>query len=548
MHHQPRRAERRRFILPDTDKIGADITEKAGQFSNADAIGGGLQLDERIVTAKGNSCAFQRLIHEKRTCCFSSACESYEMVACQSLHALRHPVLGKVTGRCIKRVADLAKLATDQPGTAWTSYSDRKIGFATGDVQRADADGQVDAEIGMAFAEFGNGRRDHPVGQCFGRGQPYGAGRQRIASRGDALEIQRGIFHRGALTQDGVSRCSHSKAVRRPMQQSDAQALFKKSNPPPYGHMADAQHASGSRQATGTRDGKKVAHIIPLPGAGGSVHLWTAYVNNRALKMGSDASMSCHSNKHGSRTVTPQIPGYLLSFESIVRPVITIIALSLIWLGAARQPASAKSRYATAGALSAVLIGWLAVAQYLGAAATSGTTLPIVLSGLVIPPTVAAIGLWRSESIARLVSAIPLHWLVAAQVYRVAGGIVLVLWAEGRMPWQFALPAGIGDVATASAAVAVAALLARNAPGAHSATYAWCLFGIADIVVATIMGAMTSPAAAHLLALEAPNVLIASYPLVMHPFYGVPLGLMLHGLVLWRLRRGAAATGRLAAA
>jgi hypothetical protein len=170
------------------------------------------------------------------------------------------------------------------------------------------------------------------------------------------------------------------------------------------------------------------------------------------------------------------------------------------------------------------------------------------LSGLLIPPTVAAVGLWQSESIARLVSAIPLHWLVAAQVYRLAGGIVLVLWADGRMPWQFALPAGIGDVATATAAVAVAALLARNAIGAYRATYAWCLFGIADIAVATVMGAMTSPAAAHLLALKTPNLLIASYPLVMHPFYGVPLALMLHGLVLWRLRRGAAATGRLATA
>ena len=246
--------------------------------------------------------------------------------------------------------------------------------------------------------------------------------------------------------------------------------------------------------------------------------------------------------------MTPQIPGYLLSFESTVRPVITIIALSLIWLGAARMPASAKSRYATAGVLSALLIGWLAVAQYLGEAATTGTTLPIVLSGLLIPPTVAAIGLWQSESITRLVAAIPLHWLVAAQVYRVAGGIVLVLWADGRMPWQFALPAGIGDVATARVAVVVAALLARNAIRAHRATYAWCLFGIADIVVATVMGAMTSPAAAHLLALEAPNVLIASYPLVMHPFYGVPLALMLHGLVLWRLRRETAPTGRLVAA
>src|SRR2546430_12333558 len=68
--------------------------------------------------------------------------------------------------------------------------------------------------------------------------------------------------------------------------------------------------------------------------------------------------------------MTPQIPGYLLSFESIVRPLVTIIALGLIWLGAARMPASAKSRYVTAGVLSAALIGWVAVAQYLGAANT----------------------------------------------------------------------------------------------------------------------------------------------------------------------------------
>jgi hypothetical protein len=68
--------------------------------------------------------------------------------------------------------------------------------------------------------------------------------------------------------------------------------------------------------------------------------------------------------------MTPQIPGYLLSFELIVRGLVVIIALGLIWLGAARMPASAKSRYATAGVLSAAFIGWLAVAQYLGAANT----------------------------------------------------------------------------------------------------------------------------------------------------------------------------------
>ena len=250
----------------------------------------------------------------------------------------------------------------------------------------------------------------------------------------------------------------------------------------------------------------------------------------------------------------PQIPGYVLLLESILRPLVIIIALGLIWLGAARMPASAKSRYTTAGALSVVFIGWEAVAQYLGAANTYLATIenppavPTVLFGLLVPLAVAAIGLWQSESIARLVSAIPLHWLVAAQVYRVGGGIFLMLWADGRLPWQFALPAGIGDVATGIVAVVVAGRLARNAIGARRATYAWCLFGIADLVVAIAMGAMTSPGQVHFLALDAPNLLVTAYPLVMVPTFAVPLALMLHGLVLLRLRRGAAATGRLAAA
>ena len=252
--------------------------------------------------------------------------------------------------------------------------------------------------------------------------------------------------------------------------------------------------------------------------------------------------------------MTPQIPGYVLSLESVLRPVVMAIALGLIWLGATRMPASAKSRYTTAGVLAVVLIGWEAVAQYLGASNTYLATtenppaVPTILFGLVIPLAVAAIGLWQSESIARLVSAIPLHWLVAAQVYRIGGGIFLVLWADGWLPWQFALAAGIGDVTTGLAAIIVSMMLGQGAAAARRATLAWCIFGIADLVVAITMGAMTSPGRAHLLAFEAPNLLMTAYPLVMVPTFAVPLVLMLHGLILWRLRRETASTGRLVAA
>jgi len=250
--------------------------------------------------------------------------------------------------------------------------------------------------------------------------------------------------------------------------------------------------------------------------------------------------------------MTPQIPGYLVGFEAAVRPLVAAVALALIWLGARRMEAPALWRYATGGALSAILIAWLAVAQHLGSAnvyfASTENAAPTLLFGLLIPLLAAATGLWLSGSIASLVSAIPLPWIVAAQVYRIGGGIFLVLWADGRLPWQFALPAGIGDVTTGCLAIVTAALLAQNAASARRATYSWSLFGIADLVVAVTMGAMTSPGRPHLLALAAPNLLITSYPLVMVPTFAVPLALMLHGLVLWRLRRQGRPTGRLAVA
>jgi len=250
--------------------------------------------------------------------------------------------------------------------------------------------------------------------------------------------------------------------------------------------------------------------------------------------------------------MTPQIPGYLVAFELTVRPLVAVIALGLVWMGAMRMQAPAWSRYTTAGVLSAALLVWMVVAQYLGSEnaylATTETAVPTVLLGLLMPLGAAAVGLWRSSSVARLVSAIPLPWLVAAQIYRVGGGMFLVLWADGRLPWQFALPAGIGDVTTGVVAVVVAILLAQKAPDARRAAYMWSFFGIADLVVAITMGALTSPGLAHLLALDAPNLLISSYPLVMVPTFAVPLALMLHGLVLWRLQRETASKGQLAIA
>ena len=248
----------------------------------------------------------------------------------------------------------------------------------------------------------------------------------------------------------------------------------------------------------------------------------------------------------------PQIPDYLTTIEATLRPVVLAIGLGLIWVGAFRVDAPQGTRYTLAATLSLAFVVWLAVAQYLGAEnvyfAVRNSTPPVVLLGLLIPVAGAAIGFWLSERFRAFANAIPLHWLVAAQVYRVGGGIFLVLWLDGRLPWQFALPAGFGDVATGIAAVFVAMQLEQNKPGSDRAVYAWSLFGIADLVIALTMGALTSPGLPHLVAFDTPNMLITAYPLVMVPTFAVPLALILHGLVLWRLRQQVAAREQLAAA
>src|SRR5271170_7190039 len=65
---------------------------------------------------------------------------------------------------------------------------------------------------------------------------------------------------------------------------------------------------------------------------------------------------------------------------------------------------------------------------------------------------------------------------------------------------------------------------------------AWNLFGIADLVVAVATGFLTSPSPLQLLALDRPNELISSFPLVMIPVFLVPLSVLLHLASLKKLR------------
>lgn len=169
---------------------------------------------------------------------------------------------------------------------------------------------------------------------------------------------------------------------------------------------------------------------------------------------------------------------------------------------------------------------------------TPSTTMPPRIGAAIVIPVIVGCALLALAPARRAIGRLPLHWLVGAQAYRVAGGLFLIAWLQDDIPAEFALPAGIGDVLVGIAAPFVALSLARHGVDrAWPKVVAWCTLGIADLVIAVTCGFLTAPSAFQQLALDNPNAAITSYPLVLIPAFAVPASIVLHVFVLARVLR-----------
>lgn len=198
-----------------------------------------------------------------------------------------------------------------------------------------------------------------------------------------------------------------------------------------------------------------------------------------------------------------------------------------------------------ARAWSAVLLAWLALAIVLAAlgafAAGPGSTVPWIAVGIAVPTAAGGLLYARSPRLRELLDAVPLQWLVGVQLYRVLGVMFLVAYVDDRMPAEFAIPAGAGDILVGLAAPVVAVAMVRRGARARGLVVAWCAAGIGDLMMAVTLGFLTSPSAFQQLAFAEPNAEITRYPFVLVPVFAVPASILLHLLVLARLRRGGSA-------
>ena len=126
-----------------------------------------------------------------------------------------------------------------------------------------------------------------------------------------------------------------------------------------------------------------------------------------------------------------------------------------------------------------------------------------------------------SQTFRRIIAGIPQHWLIGIQTFRILGGVFLIRYFEGQLPGIFAIPAGVGDVLTGVLAPLVAYWWFVGKPYARRAAIAWNLFGMADLVNAVAIGALTGGGAGGIV-----------FPIVLIPIYGVPRSLLIHSYSL----------------
>ena len=193
------------------------------------------------------------------------------------------------------------------------------------------------------------------------------------------------------------------------------------------------------------------------------------------------------------------------------------------------------------GRTVAIVLGlWLAVALAVGASGLYyGVPTPLIgaINGLLVLASLLAIYFVRS--LRDWVRALPLRWLVLYHVVRFVGIGFLVLHAQGRIPGEFAVTAGWGDIAVAVTALIVAFVAVPITSRTRWWTVlAWNVLGLLDILFVLRTGIGLGMADATQM------VWITAFPWSLIPTFIVPLVIVTHVLIfvrLWQTRHSHAA-------
>jgi hypothetical protein len=161
----------------------------------------------------------------------------------------------------------------------------------------------------------------------------------------------------------------------------------------------------------------------------------------------------------------------------------------------------------------AIWSGVVVAAIVAGAFTGRGASQLLLPASQAIPIATVAIAYRALPRFRNYLLSLDLRLVLAAQLWRVVGIAFLFALAFGRLPTGFAVPAGVGDIVTGIAALAVVLSLG-NGSLTRRRLYAFTALGVVDFLVADATG----------LSLEPPGLTVwplAIFPTVMIPFFAV---------------------------
>lgn len=175
---------------------------------------------------------------------------------------------------------------------------------------------------------------------------------------------------------------------------------------------------------------------------------------------------------------------------------------------------------------------WLALAIAVGASGlTRGLTPPWPQVILVSLTLALLAGFFARTPLRDWALGVDPRALVLVHVTRFVGFYFLVLYGRGELPWAFAVPGGLGDIAVAALALVLAATVNPAAPAGRRLLLAWNMFGLVDIAGVVLTAsrlAIADPAS-----MEA----LLRMPLSLLPTFLVPIIIATHVMLFVRLLR-----------
>ncbi len=215
---------------------------------------------------------------------------------------------------------------------------------------------------------------------------------------------------------------------------------------------------------------------------------------------------------------------------------LTASASLVIGLLAYAMAQTPRGRLVFAGVLAA----WFVLVIAIGAA---GALNPVYGFGVpalgltVALPVAALVGaFFASGPIRAATAATPLPALVAMNAVRILPGWMFVLLhARGDLPAPFAPSAGWGDIFAGAAALPLAWSIIRFGRRVAPLVLAWSAIGIADLVNAIALGALSAPGPLQAFAGPPTSAIMTTLPWLIVPGFLVPILFFIHIVIFARL-------------